>query len=273
MGSRWPVAARWTVPTIFAIAAASTGVHTAGSVSHAIAHSTARTWLLALYALLRMGIALAFVVFTLDRKRPQRLSRSPLAFAACAVAIAAVVALAAPRTSTPEAFVIAGDTLAVAFCAWLLVSVMSLGRNFGVLPEARGLVTHGPYRLVRHPVYLGEIGACSGLALAAPSLYNTLVLAALVVAQAIRMQLEERALAVAFPDYRRYARQTPRLVPRWRPRQVSRHSTDIARWSATATLSTARPRHPANTLAAPSRQPRPVAPQMASDPPKGPGAF
>jgi protein-S-isoprenylcysteine O-methyltransferase Ste14 len=202
------------VPAIFAVAAASTGVHTAANVSHAVTQSTARAWLLALYALLRMGIALAFVVFTVDRERPQRPARSPVAFAACAAAVAAVVAFAGPSSRTPEAFVFAGDTLSVAFCVWLLVSVVSLGRNFGVLPEARGLVTRGPYRLVRHPVYLGEIGVCTGLALAAPSIYNASLLAVLVFAQAVRMVLEERALAEAFPDYTHYARQTPRLVPR-----------------------------------------------------------
>jgi protein-S-isoprenylcysteine O-methyltransferase Ste14 len=217
MGSRWPVAARWTVPAFFAIAAASTGVHTVSSVSHAVTQVTGHAWLLAVYALLRTGIAVAFMVFTVDRATPQRQSRSPLAFATCAVAVAAVIALRGPSSSTPEAIVLAGDMVAVTFCVWLLVSVLFLGRNFGVLPEARGLVTRGPYRLVRHPVYLGEIGACTGLAIAAPSAYNAIVLAALIAAQAVRMVLEERALAEAFPAYIGYATYTPRLLPRRRP--------------------------------------------------------
>jgi protein-S-isoprenylcysteine O-methyltransferase Ste14 len=226
IGSRWQLAARWTVPTLFAIAAASTGVHTAASIGEAFAHSTTRAWLLALYAILRTAIVIAFAVFTVGRERPERVSRSPLAFAACAAAIAAVLAFAAPSSSTPEAYVIAGDALAVAFGVWLLVSVLSLGRSFGVLPEARHLVTRGPYRLVRHPVYLGELGACIGLALAAASVYNVVALAILMFAQGVRMVLEERALAEAFPEYRLYASHTPRLIPRWRPNRVSHTSDD-----------------------------------------------
>jgi protein-S-isoprenylcysteine O-methyltransferase Ste14 len=189
-------------------------VHTATSLGDAVAQPSTRAALVALFGVLRTGVALAFAVFTVGRNAPRRPSRSPVAFGACAVAIAAVIAFTGPSPSTPEGVVLAGDLVAVAFCVWLLVSVLCLGRAFGVLPEARSLVTRGPYGVVRHPVYLGEIGACAGLALAAASAFNAGVLATLILAQACRMRLEERALTQAFPEYTGYATETPRLIPR-----------------------------------------------------------
>jgi protein-S-isoprenylcysteine O-methyltransferase Ste14 len=206
--------ARWIVPGLFAAAAASTGIHAAGSVGHALTQGSMRAWLVVLYGVLRMGVACAFALFTIGRAAPRRPSRSPVAFLACALAMGAVIAFSDPVPSTPEELVVAGELVAVAFCVWLLVSVLFLGRCFGVLPEARGMVTRGPYRLVRHPVYLGEIGACAGLALAAPSLANLGLLTALMAAQAVRLRMEERALTRAFPQYVEYAARTPRLVPR-----------------------------------------------------------
>ena len=151
---------------IFAILAASVGREFVDSVAQAAADSELRSWLVAVYHLLKLGVALAFTVFVLTRGPSRRPSREPVAFAACAVAILSVVMMEPPAESAGTALVLAGESLAVIGCAGMLLAVLALGRCFGVLPEARGLVTHGPYEFVRHPLYLGEFGGVAGLAIA-----------------------------------------------------------------------------------------------------------
>src|SRR5437763_13119261 len=60
----------------------------------------------------------------------------------------------------------AGTVLLACGLVFAIASVAFLGRCFGVLPDVRGLVTRGPYRLVRHPLYLGELTALLGVAIA-----------------------------------------------------------------------------------------------------------
>src|SRR5262245_4215110 len=92
-------------------------------------------------------------------------------------------------------------------------AVLALGRSISILPEARRLVTWGPYALIRHPLYLGEIVAIFGIALQF-LLPWALLLAALVCAfQLQRMKNEERLLAEVFPEYQNYTARTARLVP------------------------------------------------------------
>jgi protein-S-isoprenylcysteine O-methyltransferase Ste14 len=50
-----------------------------------------------------------------------------------------------------------------------LASFISLHRAFGVLPALRGIVIRGPYRLVRHPAYAGELLMAAACLLAGPS--------------------------------------------------------------------------------------------------------
>jgi len=91
-----------------------------------------------------------------------------------------------------------------------------LGSNWG-MPMTRKdepeLVTTGPYRYVRHPIYTGILLGVLGTALAT-NLYWLIVLLAMGVYFLYSARVEERIMAEAFPtDYLGYRAHTKMLVP------------------------------------------------------------
>jgi|YelNatPaOPRAMG01_1025707.scaffolds.fasta_scaffold00186_47 protein-S-isoprenylcysteine O-methyltransferase Ste14 len=88
-----------------------------------------------------------------------------------------------------------------------------MGRSFGVLPANRGIVSRGPFRVVRHPVYLGWFILSTGFALAYPSARNFALLALTIPFMLWRIRLEEELLAHD-GEYRVYsAKVRYRLIP------------------------------------------------------------
>lgn len=109
----------------------------------------------------------------------------------------------------------AGAAAAIPLVFW---AQRSLGGNVTktVLTKNRhSLVTDGPYRWVRHPLYALGTVILTGLGLLAASGFVLAALAVLALPLALRTRLEERALSHRFGDaYRRYAERTGRFLPR-----------------------------------------------------------
>lgn len=119
-------------------------------------------------------------------------------------------------SDTSTTALMASTVVVLAGTVFTIWSLATLGRCFGMFPEARGLVTRGPYRWVRHPVYLGEMVSAFGIVITKfhPAIIALYV--AFVGFQYWRAVLEERALAAAFPaEYPSYRARTGRLFPRW----------------------------------------------------------
>ena len=88
-----------------------------------------------------------------------------------------------------------------------------LRHAFSVFPEARKLVTAGPYRWVRHPIYLLGTITSFGLCMQFEQPWALLITLTTFGFQLWRMQCEEVVLARAFPGYVVYAERTARLIP------------------------------------------------------------
>jgi len=179
------------------------GVGAAPSASAAIFHALSAT----LWGL--------FIVLINIRPAPLRRNRSAVGVIVALVSQLAVIAvgLFGARTDGGVA-VLASDVLLIAGLAFAICSVAVLGRCFGILPDVRGLVTRGPYRLVRHPLYLGELTAVLGIVLGSrqPLLAGVTWLVC-VGLQLARTGYEERNIRAEFPQYDEYAARTKRLIP------------------------------------------------------------
>jgi protein-S-isoprenylcysteine O-methyltransferase Ste14 len=107
----------------------------------------------------------------------------------------------------------AGFALQLAGLIVVIASLVALGRSFGFVAADRGLVTRGPYALIRHPVYAGYLLIQLGYVMQAISWRNALVLLFATACNIGRSVAEERVLS-ASPQYRRYRDQVRwRLLP------------------------------------------------------------
>jgi protein-S-isoprenylcysteine O-methyltransferase Ste14 len=153
-----------------------------------------------------------FVVLFLIRRPPRVVSDSAGAWLLAAAGTFGGLLLR-PQGAHPEWGVQAGLGLQLAGLALVLASLVALGRSFGFVAADRGLVTRGPYAVIRHPVYAAYVLIQCGYVLQAVSLRNVAVLAAVTGCNAGRAIFEERMLAER-SDYAAYRKRVRRrLLP------------------------------------------------------------
>ena len=111
-----------------------------------------------------------------------------------------------------------GVGLALIAGSLLVWMFRTLGRNLTdtvVTRKQHTLVTTGPYRWVRHPMYASAALAIVGNSLVAANWYLFVVGCLALLLLVIRTRKEEQNLIAKFgDDYRNYMQQTGRFVPR-----------------------------------------------------------
>lgn len=94
-----------------------------------------------------------------------------------------------------------------------LLVLLRLGKSFSIMPEARKLVTGGPYALVRHPLYSVEIITIIGTAMQFQAPWSWAIALVVVTLLWVRSHFEEQVLRTAYPEYDQYRAHTKRFIP------------------------------------------------------------
>jgi protein-S-isoprenylcysteine O-methyltransferase Ste14 len=102
---------------------------------------------------------------------------------------------------------------AILLMIWARITFGRRSFHAAANPTAGGLVTSGPYRYIRHPIYtaaclFGWAGIAAHASVASVALGFVLLAGGLT-----RMLSEERLVAAMYPEYGEYAKRTKRMIP------------------------------------------------------------
>ncbi len=139
----------------------------------------------------------------------KRISQSALFILAAAIVLLALTG----SLFSGSPLVIAGQVLALLLAAWARRSFAAAQFSIHAAPAGGGVISSGPYRYIRHPMYAAALlllwvsiaGHLSPLTLGIGVGVTAVIL--------IRIAAEETLLQASYPDYLAYAGQTKRILP------------------------------------------------------------
>jgi len=158
------------------------------------------------------GIQTIILVITMVfRRTPVRVTPNPWYWVLAFVATYGLIAfLAFAQRGSPIVPIVIPGLLVIVSVALMIYARVSLGRSIGYVPADRGIITSGPYRFVRHPIYAGLFVTLFAFCLRAYSPLNLLLSVILVGLFMIKSMIEERFLC-GNPQYAGYLKEV-----RWR---------------------------------------------------------
>jgi protein-S-isoprenylcysteine O-methyltransferase Ste14 len=208
------IAAPWIILSIYVVCTHLT------SLGIAVRDATPAIWLsphTMLAILSRVILALFFALqFSLICFRTMPAKKTETILPKAAALIGATFGLSfslLTRSEPSPAVEFASALITLLGAAGALYSIFWLGRSFSIMPEARGLVMDGAYRVLRHPLYACELMMIFGISIQLQQPASTILLVGITGFLAIRIGYEEKILTECFPAYASYALQTKRLVP------------------------------------------------------------
>lgn len=114
---------------------------------------------------------------------------------------------------SPNPFGFIVQALAVGLMVWARLVFGKRSFHAGANPTEGGLVTHGPYRFLRHPIYAAVMYFVWAGVLSFRSTEAIALAVVVTLCLGVRMFLEEQFLIAAYPEYKEYSKKAKRLIP------------------------------------------------------------
>lgn len=171
-------------------------------------YQQSRSLIGAVFFAVQLWIVIAYLLRRPARRVSQRASDWLLAFGGTFGGV-----LFRPDGLHTHVGVVVGLGLQVAGLAVCAAAFIALGRSFGFAPADRGVRRHGPYAIVRHPIYASYVLLQLGYLSQSLSIRNALVMTFVCGCNIGRIRAEERFLAAGTEYVRYQAAVRWRLVP------------------------------------------------------------